>query len=721
MPRPRPFPTLKESQVRRLAAPAAFAAGATLWQDGAVGRGTLALHEPLIMAQVQGGAQNELTVIVRHQAGDEFDAQCDCGTGGLCAHAVALLLAWVNESYTFERVDAAPAARAQAASLQYQWRHYLQAASLAQLRAITRRHGISHAGADRASLLARVAEHLAQPETGRQAVATLSEAQKRVFQMLYILSDGQPDTTVADLQEALGWLEISPVEEALRELRERGLVVTLPSHWFRSDPYTIAPGAGPLVPPMTGQWPAADGFDQPRLGVVHPFSGDLSRLRIVSGGVSVPEIMLLAPHLTLKVRRQPPDLAQAHAIKALRDWPYELDEMVRLQVKPGWLHQPDSVLSVPPPAPRLDDESLAALRPLTGADDLSDFISYLLPDPPRAEAHDTRVIFAAWQRTTAWTELWPVMSEHGLKGRRSVLAAHMTYAHWLEQLARARRFITRLLSLLPGGIWHDFASLLETTHAINADFLRERQPFPLQPAWWLETNGSRIDPRTLDAWRGAYGAFIERIVSGPLRWLGAVELAVQDAHPADETADPISVRAVRLTPLGEALLRGGELPTPNAPERALRLSDDLGAQLPLARNDFSAFLALERLARFEQVSDGHAAYRFDEEHAHAAFEYGLTLDDVLAQLARLADGPLPARVLTQWQDWWARYGRVRWYDDLTVFELADDYILQELLTQTDLKEHVLFTFSPRLIVVRPESADALTRQLVKKGYTPRVE
>ena len=57
-------------------------------------------------------------------------------------------------------------------------------------------------------------------------------------------------------------------------------------------------------------------------------------------------------------------------------------------------------------------------------------------------------------------------------------------------------------------------------------------------------------------------------------------------------------------------------------------------------------------------------------------------------------------------------------DNLTVIEFADDYVLQELLSQSDLQEHLLFTFGPRLVAVRPESAEAIARQLVKKGYTP---
>jgi hypothetical protein len=87
----------------------------------------------------------------------------------------------------------------------------------------------------------------------------------------------------------------------------------------------------------------------------------------------------------------------------------------------------------------------------------------------------------------------------------------------------------------------------------------------------------------------------------------------------------------------------------------------------------------------------------------------------------MAPQPLPAAVRHQWHTWWAHYAQVRWYDDLTLVEFADDYALQELLAQTDLRDHLLFTFSPRLIALHPDTADAFVRQLIKKGYTPKVE
>jgi hypothetical protein len=150
------------------------------------------------------------------------------------------------------------------------------------------------------------------------------------------------------------------------------------------------------------------------------------------------------------------------------------------------------------------------------------------------------------------------------------------------------------------------------------------------------------------------------------------------------------------------------------------LVSDLTARLPTGRSQAGDYMDIERLARFEQLSDRDVWYRFDFQQAHAAFEAGLTADEVLTMLERLSCKPVPSALAEQWRAWWSRYARTRLYDGLTVIEFADDYILQELLSQTDLQEHLLFTFGPRLVAVRPESADAIARQLVKKGYTPKL-
>jgi hypothetical protein len=47
--------------------------------------------------------------------------------------------------------------------------------------------------------------------------------------------------------------------------------------------------------------------------------------------------------------------------------------------------------------------------------------------------------------------------------------------------------------------------------------------------------------------------------------------------------------------------------------------------------------------------------------------------------------------------------------------------LQELKSNTSLRDHVLYEFSPRLVAIHPDAVDALVQEMEKRGYMPHVE
>ena len=61
------------------------------------------------------------------------------------------------------------------------------------------------------------------------------------------------------------------------------------------------------------------------------------------------------------------------------------------------------------------------------------------------------------------------------------------------------------------------------------------------------------------------------------------------------------------------------------------------------------------------------------------------------------------------------------YDDISLIELADDYALQEILSNTSLREHLIHQFSSRLVAIRADAIDDLVQEMEKRGYTPYVE
>ena len=768
----RQFPHLKESQLRSLGTPAALEAGRRAWQSGCVAQTMLSAREPMLLGSVQDEAGRLCHVSVRHFAGDEFGPLCDCAGVGFCAHAMALLLAWAHDSHEFTPALPPPRAEPEESGVRRQWSEHLRSSSLNQLRAIARRHELPLHGGEREPATAQLLDVLADPGHATLASAELNDSERRLLQMVYMLSDGSAGVSSAELQEALGWPSASPADEELRGLRDAGLVISFSAPGQSIELFALAPGvtvsaAGLLdlsevemvdrfqsKPDPAGEFVGAGlaptrgrGQPSPPAGVrdhrrrsghrVAPTNDNsaavcnLATLRVSGNETCLAELLLLSRHMQLSPRPAPPEPAQAQSVAALRRWPCLVSELVRLQVKPGWAHQADSTLTVPVPEPWLDDGSLVRMRALTPDDTLNDFVAHLAEHRRKilrvstGEGHRTDTlpeVYAAWQSLASWTELWPAQQRADLCVRRSVTATTLTYAGWMQQLARARRFITRLLSLLRAETWFDFGSLLATIQEIRPSFLHEHDDGAADaPGWWLEPCGKAV--AEAETWQANHGAFVAEVLRGPLAWLGVVELAFGlDAGAGGEPAplDSSAVIAFRLTRLGLALLRGEELPAGRTEEPLLLLAD-LSAHVRLGRHNLDAYWLLERIARFERVQDHEAIYRFDIHSAHAAFARGYTGDDIVGELERLTAAMAPDAARNQWLTWWQSYSQTRWYEGLTLIELADDYILQELLTQTDLREHLLFTFGPRLVAVRSDSADAFARQLVRKGYTPRIE
>jgi hypothetical protein len=52
--------------------------------------------------------------------------------------------------------------------------------------------------------------------------------------------------------------------------------------------------------------------------------------------------------------------------------------------------------------------------------------------------------------------------------------------------------------------------------------------------------------------------------------------------------------------------------------------------------------------------------------AHAAFEAGRSLTDLLAELGELMPHPMPDHIRARLEAWWRGYGQVRIYENITV-------------------------------------------------------
>ncbi|HEY8745336.1 MAG TPA: helicase-associated domain-containing protein, partial [Chloroflexota bacterium] len=276
----------------------------------------------------------------------------------------------------------------------------------------------------------------------------------------------------------------------------------------------------------------------------------------------------------------------------------------------------------------------------------------------------------------------------------------------LNQAAQLRMLLLRAVDRLPRDVWYDYRSFRES--------LRHWAPFQSpglsfaqvgradRPTWWISDHqhpDQPLDLKTPTGWQQLYGRFVDDVFSGVLSWVGMIDLVVNADGP----------QAFRVRSLNVETADG-----------RLHLGDDLTIQVPAGLTDSSAYSLLERGAELIHVSREGLRYRLTAERVRDLFAQGVDGPLLVRLLEGNARRSLPAILQSTLERWWTGYGQVRLYDDLTLIELADDYLLPELLRTTSLSSAIIYTFSPRLIAVEPAAVERLSGEMARAGHPPSI-
>jgi hypothetical protein len=323
------------------------------------------------------------------------------------------------------------------------------------------------------------------------------------------------------------------------------------------------------------------------------------------------------------------------------------------------------------------------------------------------------ILFSAFATLNTWTELDRLSDLHHPAPHLRHLGSvgyEQNYAAMLGTLSVARGFLVLMLRRGPPNRWIDLEAFVARARAFHVN----PNVWPLVHGAYLDLNGRQPNLSTALDWQEVYGSFLEAILTGPLWWQGAVELATRLDR----------VVAFRLTGLGTRLF-GQNLdyvPPPSAetrnrPATAFLPNGDLALPVEAASTDLLGLLT--RACEAQSDPAGQLIYRLSPAGVARLFESGWDEAKLIGALRKSIGQPLPDVWRASIAQWWANFGTLHLYADVAVIELADDYALSELLAGTSLARHLLYRFSPRLIAVRAEGVDELRNDLIRKGYTPK--
>jgi len=226
----------------------------------------------------------------------------------------------------------------------------------------------------------------------------------------------------------------------------------------------------------------------------------------------------------------------------------------------------------------------------------------------------------AWMDSSTWNELAhsPTLRPDPLKG-------------WPKTSVIARQCVLDMLRRCEPEQWYTIADLVTYMHTHATDFLRPDGDYD---TWELRSIESDAPLRGFGAWAAVEGAFITFMLTGPLAWLGMVDLGrISFTHP---------LTTFRLSAAGAGILGLVDAPTFPVPSQLRCLADGL-LVVPLRRR-YERF----QLGRVAQVLTSSTKdvwhYRFTPKSLMGAQQQHIALSRIFDFLIEASGQALPVQL-----------------------------------------------------------------------------
>lgn len=312
----------------------------------------------------------------------------------------------------------------------------------------------------------------------------------------------------------------------------------------------------------------------------------------------------------------------------------------------------------------------------------------------------------AWLQSDPWAQ-WTALVKAWLSSRQwNDLAAVPTLspgpdAGWPNDPLTTRRNFLAVMEHCATDVWYDLETFVAYVKAHATDFLR---PTGNYDVWALRAAASGEMLRGFTAWEAIEGAWVRFVLTGPLHWLGLVDLARETPGT--------SARAFHINEAGAALLL--DAPPPDLPSPAPVQLGDAGVLRVPRRRRYERF-QLSRVAQALGRRGEFFDYRLTPTSLARAQQQHIPLDRLLDFLAEALGHDLPEHL---------RAAITRGYQQGEQARVAPALLLQvqdpALLEQPGLRRWIRKQLDPHTAVIREADRERVIAHLIEAGVLPEI-
>jgi hypothetical protein len=333
------------------------------------------------------------------------------------------------------------------------------------------------------------------------------------------------------------------------------------------------------------------------------------------------------------------------------------------------------------------------LKSLLAAGDLLEADTTPKPEPARMHLEAKRgdamlQLFKAWKHSEAINEL-AQLPDITLEG------------NWENAALDARRKIMDYLQGIPANTWWSLEGFISSVKQNNPDFQRPAGDYD---SWFIRSKTSGEYLRGFEHWDEVDGRLLRFILTGPLHWLGVVDLA--------SAGEGLAVSAFRLSRWSNSLIND-KVPRGFPPEEehlTVRSDAQVGARRLVPRR---VRYQVARFCEWEKETPDEYQYRISPISLSHAKQQGLTVSQLVTLLNRNAKAVPPS--LIKALERWDKQGVEARLEQMVVLRVVSEEVIQAL-RKSRASRFLGESLGPTSIAIKPGAIEKVRGALAELGY-----
>jgi len=277
---------------------------------------------------------------------------------------------------------------------------------------------------------------------------------------------------------------------------------------------------------------------------------------------------------------------------------------------------------------------------------------------------------------------------------------------WQNDPVTTRERVLTFLSEVPEGVWWHLDSFIQAVYKRSPDFQRPAGDFD---SWLIRDAQSGEPLNGIKHWDRVDGALLRYLITGPLHWLGMIDLAMP--------AMGMPVTAFRFSTWAEALLMGQPVKDLLVEDQKINAFSD-GKLIVTTHTPRLVRYQLARFCQWLDEDEKTYTYLLTPASLKTASHQGLRIVHLESLLAKYGES-IPPSLISALRQWDQKGGQAK-IQPAVILRVEDHRILQAL-RDSPAERFLGDPLGPTTVIINPDAGEKVAAALARLGFLADIE